>query len=211
MIHNHKIVERLREKWPQFAAFNDTSRDDAKDYLDALRRLSEFSSQSLISLLARADTPGALPTHEFEKAPDLRCEFPIKFENHQEARSWAFDVLLDHTTFAVDGSQIRPDPGLNIPVAAVQVAWFENRHSQEGSYAKDIEFEILAPDELIVDFNGERSISDQTVSTRRFEIEIETLCRLMQKVATERGSSAKIPLALFDSSLVISFAARLQD
>jgi NurA domain-containing protein len=211
MILNHKIVEQLREKWPQFATFDDTSRDDAKDYLEALRRLSEFSSESLISLLASADTPGALPTNEFDKAPDLRFEFPNQFANHQEARSWAFAVLLDHTTFAVDGSQIRPDPGLSIPVAAVQVAWFENRHSLAGSYEKDIEFEILAPEELIVDFNGERILSEQTVSTRRFEIEIETLCRLMQKISTERGESAKIPLALFDSSLVISFADRLQD
>src|SRR5262245_51360014 len=143
MILNHKIVDQLREKWPRFVAYDDTSRDDAEDYREAVHRLSDLSSESLDSLLANIETPGALPTAEYEKARDLRREFPRRFGNHQEARSWALEVLLDHTTFAVDGSQIRPDPGLSIPIAAVQVAWFENRHSLPGSYTKDIAFEIL--------------------------------------------------------------------
>jgi NurA domain len=211
MILNHKIVEQLREKWPQFAAFNDTSRDDAQDYRAALKRLAHLSCESLLSLLSGGPTPGALPTAEFETAPDLRLEFPIAFRNHQEARSWAYDVLLDHTTFAVDGSQIRPEPGLSIPIAAVQVALFENRHRIEASYAKEIAFEILTPEELLVEFNGDRIFSEQTVSARRFELEIETLCGLMERLAAAREQSGQLAVALFDSSLVISFADRLQE
>jgi NurA domain len=211
MILNHKIVEQLREKWPQFAAFNDTSRDDAQDYRAALKRLARLSCESLLSLLSGETTPGALPTAEFETAPDLRLEFPITFRNHQEARSWAYEVLLDHTTFAVDGSQIRPEPGLSIPIAAVQVALFENRHRLEASYSKDIALEILTPDELLVEFNGDRILSEQTVSARRFELEIETLCGLMERLAANREQSSQLAVALFDSSLVISFADRLQE
>jgi hypothetical protein len=215
MILNHKIVEQLREKWPQFAAFNDTSRDDAQDYREALKRLAHLSRESLLSQLSGEKTPGALPTAEFETAPDLCLEFPVTFSNHQEARSWAYEVLLDHTTFAVDGSQIRPEPGLNIPIAAVQVALFENRHRLEASYSKEIAFEILTPEELLVEFNGDRILSEQTVSARRFELEIETLCGLMQRRAASRGRSGRLAsqpaVALFDSSLVISFADRLQE
>jgi NurA domain len=211
MILNHKIVEQLREKWPQFAAFNDTSRDDAQEYRKALNTLSQLSSESLLSRLSGETTPGALPTAEFELARELRLEFPIIFGNHQEARSWAYDVLLDHTTFAVDGSQIRPEPGLSIPIAAVQVALFENRHRPEASYSKDISFEILTPEELLVEFNGDRIFSEQTVSARRFELETETLCGLMRRLAETREQSAQLAVALFDSSLVISFADRLQE
>jgi NurA domain len=211
MILNHKIVEQLREKWPQFAAFNDTSRDDAQDYREALNRLSHLSCEGLLSRLSDEPTPGALPTAEFELSKDLRLEFPVAFSNHQEARSWAYDVLLDHTTFAVDGSQIRPEPGLNIPIAAVQVAFFENRHRLEASYSKEIAFEILTPEELLVEFNGDRIFSEQTVSARRFELEIETLCGWMQRLAATREQSGQLAIALFDSSLVISFADRLQE
>ena len=35
-------------------------------------------------------------------------------------------------TFAADGSQLLPGRELSLPVAAVQVAWFENPHTREG-------------------------------------------------------------------------------
>jgi NurA domain len=211
MILNHKIIAQLREKWPQFAAFNETLRDDTKDYRNALNRLSELSCENLLSRLSNETTPGALPTAEFERARGLCLEFPTRFGNHQEARSWALEVLLGHTTFAVDGSQIRPDPSLNIPIAAVQVALFENRHRLEPSYTKDVAFEILTPEELLVEFNGDRIFSEQTVNTRRFELETETLCGLMRRIAATRDKPGQLAVALFDSSLVISFADRLQE
>jgi hypothetical protein len=211
MILHQQIVAQLREKWPHFVAFDDSFRDEAKDFQDAIGRLSGLSSESLLSHLSVEQTPGALPTAELDAARNLCLDFPHKFGNHQEARAWACEALLDHTTFAVDGSQIRHDPDFNIPVAAVQVAWFENRHTREGFYSKDITFEILAPEELFVEFNGDRVFSEQRVNARRFELEIETLCNLMQKLSTEREKYPRLPVALFDSSFVISFTDRLQD
>jgi hypothetical protein len=96
-----------------------------------------------------------------------------------------------------------------MPVAAVQVAWFENVHTRGGHYTKDVAFEILAPDELLIEDHGERQVSEQAVSLRRFALEVETLCRLMQQHAAERRG-APLAVAFFDSSLVISFADRLQ-
>jgi len=44
---------------------------------------------------------------------------------------------------AVDGSQIRPEDDFSIPVAAAQVAWFENWGAVDGRYVKDPRFVVL--------------------------------------------------------------------
>ena len=168
MILKHKIVEQLRQKWGQFAAFDSSLRDETNDYNDALGRLAQMTGAQLLSLLSQEETPGALPTAEFDSARNLCLDFNEKFANHQEARQWACNALLNHTTFAVDGSQIRHDPDFKIPIAAVQVAWFENGHTREGHYTKDISFEILTPDDLIIEFNGDHIFSEQKVNLRRF-------------------------------------------
>ncbi|MGH9939890.1 MAG: DNA double-strand break repair nuclease NurA, partial [Blastocatellia bacterium] len=211
MIQRDKILQQLQNKRDKFVAFEDSFQDEAARFLDALDRMATLPGGELTRRLMFAETPGALPTAEFDAAPDLRVEFPHKWKNHQEAREWAFDTLLDHPTFAVDGSQIRPDDDLSIPVAAVQVGWFENRHTSDGRYSKDARFEVLAPEDLSVEFNGDRVISEQQVNLRRFELEIETLCETMERLAATGDAAANLPVALFDSSLVISFADRLQE
>ncbi len=211
MIHRDKILQQLQNKRDKFVAFKDSFQDEANKYLDALDRLSMLPGSEVTRRLALEKTPGALPTAEFDSAPDLCVAFPHKWENHQEAREWAFKTLLDHPTFAVDGSQIKPDDDFSIPVAAVQVAWFENRHSSDGSYAKEARFEVLTPEDLIVESGADRFVSEQTVNLRRFELEIEALCETMERLSASSELTENLPVALFDSSLVISFADRLQE
>ena len=217
MIQRDKILQQLQSKRDQFVAFEDSFQDEAGRYLDALDRMSMLPGSELTRRLAPVKTPGALPTAEFDAASGLCVEFPHKWKNHQEAREWAFDALLDHPTFAVDGSQIRPDDDFSIPVAAVQVAWFENRHTVDGRYVKDARFEVLTPEDLTVEFGDDRVISEQQVNLRRFELEIESLCASMKKLSelgkklsAAGGDAAKLAVAFFDSSLVISFADLLQ-
>jgi hypothetical protein len=210
MIFREKIVRQLQIKREKFIAYEDSYQAEARQYLEALDRLSALPGGEVRRRVDLMETPGALPTAEFDAAPDLRMEFPHKWENHQEARHWAFNALLDHPTFAVDGSQIKPDGDLSVPVAAVQVGWFENRHTVDGRYTKDARFEVLTPEELIVEFNGDRVVSEQQINLRRFELEIETLCETMERLASTDGVDKNLPVALFDSSLVISFADRLQ-
>jgi hypothetical protein len=217
MIHREKILQQLQSKRDKFVAFEDSFQDEAGRYLDGLDRMSMLPSGELTRRLAPVKTPGALPTAEFDAAAGLHVEFPHKWKNHQEAREWAFDALLDHPTFAVDGSQIRPDDGFSIPVAAVQVAWFENRHTTDGRYLKDARFEVLTPEDLTVEFDDDRVISEQQINLRRFELEIESLCASMkklsepgEKLSASADAAAKLAVAFFDSSLVISFADRLQ-
>jgi hypothetical protein len=220
MIQRDKILQQLQSKRDKFVAFEDSFQNESGKYLDALDRMSMLSGSELAKMLAPIVTPGAFPTAEFDAAPDLRVEFPHKWKNHQEAREWAFDALLDHPTFAVDGSQIRPDEDFSIPVAAVQVAWFENRHTTDGRYVKDARFEVLTPEDLTVEFGDDHVISEQQVNLRRFELEIESLCASMKKLSelgkklSEAGNnlvnSSNLAVAFFDSSLAISFADRLQ-
>jgi hypothetical protein len=231
MIHRDKILQQLQIKRDQFVAFEDSFQDEAGRYLDALDRMSMLPSSELARRLSQFATPGAMPTAELDAAEELRVRFPHKWKNHQEAREWAFEALLDHPTFAVDGSQIRPDDDFSIPVAAVQIAWFENRHTIDGRYVKDARFEVLTPKDLTVEFGDDRVISEQQINLRRFELEIESLCASMQRLseqgqrlseqgqrlseqgeelAASGGGAAKLAVAFFDSSLVISFADRLQ-
>ncbi len=211
MIVPQKIIEQLQEKWARFESFGDTWRTETRDYREALGRLERMTSAEILDLLKGFETPGALPTVEFDLAPELCLEFPQRFENHQEARAWAHSKLLNHVTFAVDGSQIRHDPDYSIPVAAVQVGWFINYHLAEGRFEKDQQLEILAPEELLIEFNGDRVVSEQRINARRFELETGKLCELMRRMAAVRGTGDPPAVALFDSSLVISFADRLHE
>ena len=211
MIQRDKILAQLQGKKDRFIQFDSSFRNEARSYDDALGKLGTITAAELRERLANDPAPGALPVDEFDKARSLCLKFPREFANHKEARDWAFETLLGHTTFAVDGSQIRLDSDYTLPVAAVQVAWFENRHTRESDYEKQAEFEILSPDDLMIEIDGERQVSEQQVNVRRFELEIAAICRLMQQIAAHRKPGDKLPLALFDSSLVISFADRLQD
>jgi hypothetical protein len=211
MILRDKILQQLQSKRDKFAAFDASFQDETGKYLEALGRLTSMTSGELTEALEPIETPGAMPTAEFDAAIDLKLEFPHRWSNHQEARDWACATLIDHPVFAVDGSQIKPDSDLSLPVAAVQVGWFENRHTRDGRYTKDARFEVLTPEDLIVEFNGDLAVSEQKVNLRRFELEIETLCELMERIAADVEVSKHLPLAFFDSSIVISFADRLQE
>lgn len=209
MISHEQILTELEAKRSRFLTFNDDFQSEVERYAQALQHLALLSRNEIEARLATEPTPGALPTPEFDASPHLALKFPYQWSNHEESRQWAAAMLLNHTTFAVDGSQILPTRTFSVPLAAVQVAWFENHHTHDGQYVKDAVFEILAPDDLLVEFNGERQISEQPVNLRRFVCEVEILCRWMERIAGEHPT--ELPLAFFDSSLVISFADRLQE
>ena len=208
MILRDKILAKLEAKAQEFHQFEGELLDESEVFRTALARLAIMSRAELNACLEGKETPGAWPTEEFDAALKLRFPFAHTWNNHAEARAWAYEALLHHPTLAVDGSQIPPHSGFNIPVAAVQVAWFENHHSPEGRFVKDIEMEVLTPDDLKTDGDGERT--EQKINARRFEMETGKLCERMEKLATERDPNAPLPVALFDSSLVISFADRLR-
>ena len=208
MIVREKIYAQLQAKREGFCNFNVDAQEESQKYTEALKEFAKLSSTEILTKIEGIETPGAIPTNEFDAAQNLSLCFPQTFKNHEEARHWAHEALLHHTVFAADGSQILPVKDFSIPVAAIQVAWFLNGHTPDGNYEKSATFEVLAPEELKIEYNGDRNISEQAVNLKRFELEIATLCGLMERVSKQKPE--KLSLALFDSSLVISFADRLQ-
>ncbi len=206
MILPTRILEQLDARWDDFSSFDLTSQGESVEYGRALEELAGMTPVEILELIGTEETPGAIPTTEFN---GMTIPFDKRWQNHAEAREWAAGVLKGNPTLAVDGSQIPPPPGAMIPVAAVQAAWFENLHTSDGSYQKQLEFELLTPSDLRVEEGEERFYSEQKINLRRFELEMKTLCRRIEVLADERRPDS-LPLAFIDSSLVISFADRLQ-
>jgi hypothetical protein len=102
-----------------------------------------------------------------------------------------------------------------MPVAAVQVAWFENPHTREGSYEKQARFRIVSPAELL-ESSDDRINAETVVTFRRFQLETEAICEFMLRQRGWRGRGDRPPVAFFDGSLtyLISFAlpkTKIQD
>lgn len=211
MILRERILEQLNAKKDSLRAFDDEYQSEAVLYAEALRQLGQLSLAEIEARLQAHEAPGALPTADFATFTQSCQPFTPQFANHSEARAWASEALLGHTTIAADGSQILPLSESNLPVAAVQVAWFENSHTPAGAYTKDLAFELLPPESLLIELHGERQFSEQVVSYQRFRLEVETLCRLMAELAADAARRAQLPLIFFDSSIVISFAEQLHD
>ncbi|HZS45272.1 MAG TPA: DNA double-strand break repair nuclease NurA [Blastocatellia bacterium] len=209
MIYRQKIIAALESKRDAFASFDKGFQEERESYSDALNKLKSTPRTELESRLANAPTPGAIPTPEYDKGVDGVISFPQKFSNHQEARDWALTTLLDRKTFAADGSQIMPTKDFSVPVAIVQVGWFENNHSRDGQYVKDTKVEVLTPDDLFTETGADRQISEAEVNLRRFQLETARLCEYMKERSSDNGLNW--PVAFFDNTLVISFAERFKD
>jgi hypothetical protein len=191
------------------AEFEDYQRGD-REQIDRLRRQLEevaaLSAAALRERLSDIEYPGALPTIEQDQQRRPVIRFAWRWQNHEEARAWALETLQGRPTLAIDGSQIMPQRVYSLPVAMIQIGWFENPHQAGVSYEKDVEVEVLppsaityiAPDDLLAD-------SELLVGLRRYQREISRLITYLQ----EHAGDPKQPVAFFDGSLVASFAARI--
>ena len=206
MLHTARVAEALEENRVRFTDHDRRQGAELSASAEALRALEERSEQDLCDALHRPRN-GALPSREWEEGGRrVVLPFPRQFAHHEEARAWAAETLYDRLTFAADGSQIQPVPDVSVPVAAVQVGWFENPHNPAVPYVKDVRVELLPPDEVFVSRNGVSVFSDQRVSLRRFEREVDVLCAWMRDHAGLRP----LPLAFWDGSLVVTFAQQLE-
>ncbi|MEN9208782.1 MAG: DNA double-strand break repair nuclease NurA [Thermostichus sp. DG02_2_bins_29] len=143
--------------------------------------------------------PGSLPTAEWEVYRSWKVPFSQQWSNYEESCEWVKSVIQGISTFAVDGSQIYPSKDISIPVALVQIGWYENHHSAQGSYQKDIQVDVLSPNDLSANSSGEPK--ERIVNQRRFQMETERLYEYIQQ--SEPGSRK---LAFLDGALVATFA-----
>ena len=211
MIYRDKIMAALESRRADFAHFDTELRAQMAAYAEALDRLASLSGDELRARLDEQSAPGALPTDELDGPGSLIARFAHDWRAHEDARRWSLDILAGRTTFAADGSQILPSKDFSVPVAAVQVAWFENAHTPTGGYVKDAAFEILPPAEILVRTGGATELSEQVVHKRRYGMEAAALRSFMHGVAARGFDAGQPPVVFFDSLLVISFAELLPD
>jgi hypothetical protein len=228
MLHKGKLLAALHNKRGQFTAYDGSFNDQLKAYRYALEHLYQrYSSGAELEHLLPPDEKGmppagARPSVEFDRwlvgAAQAEYTGPLypfnrEFANHEQARQWA-ECIEGITTVAVDGSQLQPWRDASIPVALIQVGLFANPHLQGRPYTKDVRIEVLSPDEIMEESRVEGKdpdsypYSELQVTLRRYLLEVETLCELMERYARERRQEdpAHSPVVFFDGSLVVSFA-----
>lgn len=199
-IKSSQIRDILNAKRQDFSAFNSEALRDLQRYRTAIERFCDLWPEELAELLLKHPTDlGARPLEDYENAPNLVLPCGLSWQNREESIDWVRNRLGGITTFAVDGSQIYPSKDLSIPIALVQIGWFENAHLPEGGYCKDIRIDVMTPQELQAKNSGEPV--DRRVSMRRFEMEIE---RLIEYIHDHAG--AEDVLVFLDGSLVATFA-----
>jgi hypothetical protein len=210
MLFNHNLIEQLQERREEFISFDHLLRNDLSNGAEQLSRLGAQGSEE-IGLRARvARSPGAVPSRELTEARSSVLAFGQQWHSHEEARRWALSVLLERVTGAADGSQYLPGREITLPVAAVQVAFFENPHTREGKYLKESSISLITPAEIM----QAATDVDSLVSLRRFMEETKALQDFLKRREGWRERGEKAPVGLFDGTLLISYARprnRMQD
>ncbi|MCY7345592.1 MAG: DNA double-strand break repair nuclease NurA [Pyrinomonadaceae bacterium] len=205
MLYRELLQEELKSQSDGFVNFAREQAADLRDYLEKLNELSHASHAELSDKLGRIENVGALPSEELDAASNFAFPFDESWANHEEARVWAFETLNKRTTFAADGSQLFIEREVSLPVAAVQIGWFENPHDDAQGYEKNAKFFVLSPEDLLKD-QEEPVIPETRVGQRRFEAEVEKAEEFLQKKKGWQARGERMPLAFFDGTLLISFA-----
>lgn len=186
--HPAQILELLQIKQADFTDFNHVMLESLQQYRHVLTRLRELDPNSCSSMIEplTETIDGVIP-----------CK--LRWNSREESLQWVRDRLKGVATFAVDGSQIYPSKDISIPVALVQIGWFENCHEPNGNYEKDVHLDLLTPTDLRDAVEG--NVADRKVNFRRFELESRRLVEYM-----EAHSGNPNCLVLWDGSLVATFA-----
>jgi NurA domain len=185
-----QIMQLLQQREAEFHAFDERLFQGLHDYRQAAEQFQTL-----------ADGLGVV----LEPLDSLRkgvFPWPLKWQSREDSLHWVREQLTGIATFAVDGSQIYPTKDFSLPVALIQIGWFENLHHPQGQYQKDIRLDILTPLQLR-DAQGAQSEegSDRLVNMRRFEMETERMREYMEDHAGDPRC-----LVFLDGSLVATFA-----
>jgi NurA domain len=196
-----QILSLLQEKRADFETFDKTALLALQRYRRALWDASQNQAAVLLEQLEEFEPSdrGAEPLEPWSDKPNWLIACGLKWRSRDESMAWVRDRLSNVSTFAVDGSQIYPSKDLSIPVALVQIGWYENFHSAELGYQKNIAVDVMTPNDLKVSSSAEPV--DRRVNMRRFEMETARLIQYM-----EDRAGTKNCLAFFDGSLVATFA-----
>lgn len=195
-----QILNQLNERRSEFSRFDEETFRVLELYQQALTEAMKLSTAELQAKLLSKTDCGAMPLENLDHFKSWILACGLKWETREQSNAWVREQLAGVSTFAVDGSQIYPGKDLSIPVALVQIGWFENLHTESGQYFKDIQSYVMTPQDLKVDRLG-GELADRKVNMRRFEMETQ---RIVDYFEEHEGMDKA--LAFFDGSLVASFA-----
>lgn len=200
MLHSELLNRELDEKGPEFRNYLEKQKEAVAFYIGALAKLEKMPAAEIERRLEALENPSAIPSKE------LNGFFGIPFEqnwqNHEQARAWAMEVLKDRSTFAADGSQLYLEKETSLPIGAVQIGWFENPHNGSTVYEKNAKFQILLPETLLL--QGEPVIPERRVGEIRMAEEIGVFHRFMTVHRGWQDRNERMPLAFFDGTLLLS-------
>lgn len=199
MLYRELLANQLEEKKADFTGFSTAQRSSLEVYLSKIKRLEQTSTEEIQARLQLKEETGAMPSVELAKHKSFTISFTESWNNHEESRKWAFEILQNRTTFAVDGSQIPPTRDISMTVAAVQVGWFENPHSENIRYEKSAEFFILSPSELLP------NPAETRVSERRIQEEVRKVKQFLSRKQGWQERGERMPLAFYDNTLLVPF------
>lgn len=207
MLFRDKMQQELDAKSSEFRSFLTKLFDDVGFYAQTISEIESVSYADLEALIGSEANVGAMPATEVGSCKSFARLFDVEWKNHEQARNWALNVLEGRTTFAADGSQIYAAKKTSVPVAAIQIGWFENPHNESRPYGKGASFEILTPDDLFRDQEDPMN-PDIRVEERRYLGEVARISEFLQdrKGWKERGEP--MPLAFFDNPLLVPFSQK---
>ncbi len=214
MLDRQKVILAFEHKRNQFRDYMVDLRVQGERVQALLTEFSDKDADAIFAILERRDIrlPGALPSHEWDGSGKLCRLFGRRWQTHEASREWAMEVLRGRPVIAVDGSQISPSKDFSMPVGAVQIGWYVNYHAPGGRYRKDIEFEVVGPDELreAEEDGGSSSgfLPDWLINQKRFVGECLRLCQLMEEF--EHEEDERKPVCFLDGSFIISFAGQMR-
>ena len=205
MLYRELLTGALYKQREEFKNFAVEQENDLNYYLETLKKLSRISSSEIEKKIYGNENAGAVPSEEINDCENFSFDFAESWTNHEEARRWANEILKNRTTFAADASQILPGREISLPVAAIQVGWFENPHDENSSYEKNAEFTILSPQDLLE--NQEEPMNPETrVGEKRFHAEVKKSKEFIESKKGWKERGERMPLAFFDGTLLVSFS-----
>lgn len=202
MLYRELLTNELNEQRSDFQRFSATQSSDLTAYLEKLKKLCGTPGAEIRARLQNVEAAGALPSAELDARESFSFQFAPKWENHEEARLWATQILKNRTTFAADGSQLYAEKEVSLPVGAIQIGWFENPHDENQTYEKNARFSVLSPEKLLS--RDEPVVPETKVGQLRFEAEIERVEEFLRKKSGWQTRGERMPLAFYDGTLLLS-------
>ncbi len=205
MLYRELLSNEIKNKREEFVSFDKNQNRDLKHYLRILNELTGHTSAEVFEKLSGQENVGAFPSKELDDQNAFSIPFSEKWANHEQARNWAAEILTKRTTFAADASQLLPGRDISLPVAAIQVGWFENPHDVNDSYEKNANLILLSPKDLLED-QPEPINPESRVGEMRFHAEVDRVAEFLRKKKGWQTSGERMPLAFFDGTLLVSFS-----